>query len=115
MKKRLVSLLQLGIGIGLIVFLFSRMDNRADLIEALRAGRLLGAGLDVVEGEREKVHDFSGLNVVTTTHIGWFTREAVRRIVTIALDDIRAFLKGELIHVVNRDFLERKGGSRDGT
>ncbi len=37
MKKRLVSLLQLGIGIGLIAFLFHRMDNKADLINALQA------------------------------------------------------------------------------
>jgi len=83
------------------------------LIEALRAGRLFGAGLDVLEGERRTVHDFSGLNVVATTHVGWYTREAVRRIVTIALDNIRAFMKGEPVHVVNGAFLgkPRGGGS----
>jgi uncharacterized protein (TIRG00374 family) len=37
MKKRLVSLLQLGIGIGLVAFLFHRMDNKADLLSALQA------------------------------------------------------------------------------
>lgn len=89
------------------------VDTEA-LIESLRAGRLFGAGLDVIEGEREKVYDFSGLNVVVTTHVGWFTRESVRRIVTIALDNIRAFLKGEPIHVVNQDLLVRKGVQHDG-
>jgi len=37
MRKRLLSLLQLALGIGLIAFLFHRMDNKADLLEALRA------------------------------------------------------------------------------
>jgi D-lactate dehydrogenase len=31
-----------------------------DLIEALREGRLGGAGLDVLEDERAKYHDFDG-------------------------------------------------------
>jgi len=37
MKKKLVSLIQLLIGIGLITFIFARMDNKADMLEALRA------------------------------------------------------------------------------
>ncbi|MBT3192533.1 MAG: flippase-like domain-containing protein [Verrucomicrobia bacterium] len=37
MKKRLISLLQLALGIGLVSFLFFRMDNKADLLHALRS------------------------------------------------------------------------------
>jgi uncharacterized protein (TIRG00374 family) len=37
MKKRLASLLQLAIGIGLITLLFRNMDNKADLANALKA------------------------------------------------------------------------------
>ncbi len=37
MKKKLASLLQLSLGIGLVAFLFYRMDNKADLLEALHA------------------------------------------------------------------------------
>ncbi|MDP6491113.1 MAG: lysylphosphatidylglycerol synthase transmembrane domain-containing protein [Kiritimatiellia bacterium] len=37
MKKKLISLVQLLIGIGLIVFIFARMDNKADMVEALQA------------------------------------------------------------------------------
>ena len=80
------------------------VDTEA-VIEALRAGRLFGAGLDVIEGERERTYDFSGLNAVVSTHVGWYTREAVSRIVTIALEDILAFLRGELKNCVNRDLL----------
>jgi len=83
------------------------VDTEA-LIAVLREGRLFGAGLDVIEGERQRVYDFGDLNVVVSTHIGWFTREAVRRIVTIAMDNIRAFLNGVPVNVVNHDFLARK-------
>ena len=37
MRKRLMALLQLALGVGLITFLFYRMDNKTDLLEALRA------------------------------------------------------------------------------
>ena len=38
MKKKLLSIVQLLLGIGLIVFIFARMDNKSDMLEALRAG-----------------------------------------------------------------------------
>jgi D-lactate dehydrogenase len=87
------------------------VDTEA-MIAALREGRLFGVGLDVIEGERERVYDFGDLNAVVSTHIGWFTHEAVRRIVTIALDNILAFLRGAPVNVVNQDFLVQKGVSR---
>ena len=65
-----------------------------DLIKALRQGRLAGAGLDVLEDEREKYHDFTGLNVIVTPHIGWYTKESISRILDITLDNIKAFIEG---------------------
>lgn len=54
MKKRVTSLVQLAIGIGLIVFIFARMDNKADMVDALRAagrhGFLLMAGIGSFAG-----------------------------------------------------------------
>jgi len=70
------------------------------LIGALRSGHLGGAGLDVLEDEREKYHDFSGLNVVVTPHLGWYTDGAVERILEIALANIAAFMRGEIINRV---------------
>lgn len=86
------------------------VDTEA-LIVALKERRLFGVGLDVIEGERERIYDFGDLNAVVSTHIGWFTHEAVSRIVTIALNNIRAFLKGVPTNVVNQDFLEQKGAN----
>lgn len=79
-------------------------------ISALREGKLYGVGLDVIEGEREKTYDFGDLNAVVTTHVGWFTREAVRRIVSIALDNIRAFMRGKLKNCVNKNLLNTTRG-----
>jgi D-lactate dehydrogenase len=72
-----------------------------DLIRALKQGRLAGAGLDVLEDEREKYHDFTGLNVVVTPHLGWFTKEVIWRIVDLSLENIRAFMEGKPKNRVN--------------
>jgi D-lactate dehydrogenase len=73
------------------------VDTKA-LIAALRSGHLGGAGLDVLEDERDRYHDFSGLNVVVTPHLGWYTDGAVDRILAITLANIAAFQQGELIN-----------------
>lgn len=77
------------------------VDTQA-LKQALHAGPLGGAGLDVLEDERDVYHDFTGLPVVVTPHLGWYTRAAVNRILQITLDDIAAFLRGEIINQVSR-------------
>jgi uncharacterized protein (TIRG00374 family) len=38
MKKRIISILQLAIGIGLLVFIFAGMKDKGELLEAFRAG-----------------------------------------------------------------------------
>ncbi len=75
------------------------VDTHA-LIDALRVGHLRGAGLDVLENERDTYHNFSGLNVVITPHIGWYTDGAVDRILKITLETIAAFLRGAPINRV---------------
>ena len=70
------------------------------LMAALRSGHLAGAGLDVLEDERDRYHDFSGLNVVVTPHLGWYTDGAVHRILDIALGNIAAFQRGEPVNRV---------------
>ena len=73
------------------------MDTEA-LIASLRSGHLGGAGLDVLEDERDRHHDFGDLNVVVTPHLGWYTDGAVNRILQIALDGITGFLEGEPVN-----------------
>jgi D-lactate dehydrogenase len=73
------------------------VDTEA-LIAALRSGHLGGAGLDVLEDERDRYHDFSGLNVVVTPHLGWYTDGALDRILAITLANIAAFQRGKLVN-----------------
>ncbi len=73
------------------------VDTQA-LIAALRSGHLWGAGLDVLEEERDRYHDFGDLNVVVTPHLGWYTDGAVDRILQIALEDIAGFMRGEAVN-----------------
>jgi len=73
------------------------VDTQA-LAASIRSGHLYGAGLDVLEDERDQYHDFGSLNVVVTPHLGWYTDGAVSRILDIALANIAAFLRGEIIN-----------------
>lgn len=92
------------------------------LLTALKAGTIIGAGLDVLEGEElfveeEKLFDPDILpetlaivlqnhmllnreDVVITPHIGFNSREAVQRIRQTTADNINAFLSGNPQNVV---------------
>ncbi|MER3405817.1 MAG: hydroxyacid dehydrogenase [Chloroflexota bacterium] len=84
------------------------VDEEA-LAEALRAGRLAGAGLDVYV--QEPLPPESPLiqldNVVLTPHIGWVTREASECLARTPVENIEAYLAGHPQHVVNPDVLAR--------
>ncbi|WP_339251603.1 D-glycerate dehydrogenase [Sporosarcina sp. FSL W8-0480] len=71
--------------------------NEADLVAALKEGRILAAGLDVYEKEPlGKNHPFIGLrNVVTLPHIGSATLETRRKMEELAIRNLIAGLTGE--------------------
>lgn len=77
------------------------IDEQA-LVEALRAGRLRGAGLDVFDREPLPAeHPFRSLdNVVVTPHIGYVTEDGFRAAWQRMAQDVAAYLAGAPIRVV---------------
>lgn len=77
--------------------------NEADLAEAIKAGSLAGAGLDVVE--REPMRDDNPLHglekVRITPHIAWASVEARTRLMREVWNNYRSFLDGKPVNVVN--------------
>jgi glycerate dehydrogenase len=74
-----------------------------DLAAALNAGRIAGAGLDVlaVEPPRPDNPLLTARNCFITPHVGWATRAARARLLAMALDNLRAFLDGQPTNVIN--------------
>ncbi|MDR2160813.1 MAG: D-2-hydroxyacid dehydrogenase [Desulfovibrio sp.] len=75
----------------------------ADLAAALRAGRLAGAGLDVVS--REPMPDANPLRAeprcLLTPHVAWATVEARGRLMEIAFNNVKSFLEGRPVNICN--------------
>jgi glycerate dehydrogenase len=66
------------------------------LAEALNAGRLAGAGLDVLSAEPPPAGHplFTAKNCLITPHLAWATHAARARLLATAVENVRAFLAG---------------------
>src|SRR5208282_6691367 len=80
----------------------------ADLIAALRAGRIAGAGIDVFDVEPPAAdHPFRTMdNVTVTPHLGYVTHETLTAFYTDTLDAVIAFADGVPIRLANPAVLE---------
>jgi len=78
------------------------VDERA-LADALSAGRIAGAGLDVLAVEPPTTDHplLRAKNCYITPHIAWATKAARKRLLHEAAENIRAFLAGGARNVVN--------------
>ena len=78
--------------------------KEADLIEALQQGRLAGAALDVQDPEPPALDNplFAMDNVIMTPHIGWRRYESRQRLVDLVAENIKAFIDGKAVNVVNK-------------
>ena len=71
--------------------------NEKDLANALKAGKLSGAGLDVIDMEpMKKDCPLIGVkNCIITPHVAWAPKETRERLLDIVKKNYVSFLKGE--------------------
>ena len=75
----------------------------ADVADALNSGKLLAAGLDVVSTE-PILNDnplLTAKNCIITPHISWAPKESRQRIMDCTVENVRAFLNGAPVNIVN--------------
>lgn len=74
-----------------------------DLADALRSGKVGGAGLDVVSHEPIRGDNplLTAPNCIITPHISWASKESRQRIMDSTVNNIQCFLQRKPVNVVN--------------
>lgn len=75
-----------------------------DVADALNRGKIGAAGLDVVNTEPIRTDNplLKAKNCIITPHISWAPKESRQRIMDCAVANVKAYLDGTPINVVNR-------------
>ena len=80
-----------------------QLINEQDVADALNSGKIGAAGLDVVY--TEPILDDNPLlgakNCIITPHISWAPKESRQRIMDITVSNVKAFMEGKPINIVN--------------
>lgn len=74
-----------------------------DLADALNSGIIAGAALDVLSEEPPRPDNplLKAKNCIITPHVAWATYEARKRLMDIAVNNVRCFIEGKPVNVVN--------------
>ena len=75
-----------------------------DLADALNSGKVYAAGLDVVSTEPIKENNplLTAKNCLITPHISWAAQASRQRIMDIAASNLKAFIDGNPVNIVNK-------------
>ena len=74
-----------------------------DLADALNSGKVAAAGLDVVSTEPIRGDNplLTAKNCIITPHISWASKEARERIMACTEQNVRAYISGSPVNVIN--------------
>ena len=97
------SIAQMKDGVILINNSRGQLLNEWDVAEALNSGKIAGAGLDVVSTEPIRSYNplLTAENCIITPHISWAAKASRQRILDSTVENVRAFLNGTPVNVVN--------------
>ncbi len=75
-----------------------------DLKDALNCGKVAGAAVDVVSTEPIQMDNplLSAKNCIITPHIAWAPRESRQRLMDIAVNNLKEYIAGNPVNVVNK-------------
>ena len=96
------TIAQMKDGVMIINTARGPLINEADLREALLAGKVQGAALDVVSVEpiREENVLLGVENCLITPHIAWAPKESRQRLMDVAVKNVESFLAGTPVNNV---------------
>ncbi len=77
--------------------------NEYDLAEALNNNQISGAGLDVLSSEPPSRNNplLEAKNCIITPHIAWATQASRKRLMSVAVNNIKAFINSEPQNIVS--------------
>lgn len=90
---------------GVILINNSRgpLIQEQDLFEALESGKIYAAGVDVVSSEPIQKDNplLKARNLFITPHISWASKETRKRLMEIAVENLKAFIENDPVNVVS--------------
>ena len=91
---------------GVIILNNSRgglVDEKA-LADALKSGKVYAAGIDAIKVEpiTEDCPLLTAPNCYITPHISWASLDSRRRLIKLAIENVRQYLAGNPINIVNK-------------
>ena len=97
------SIAKMKDGVILINNARGQLIDEQDVADALNSGKMGAAGLDVVYTEPIRADNplLKAKNCIITPHISWAPKESRQRIMDCAVANVKAYLEGKPINVVN--------------